>query len=96
MDQNGDTQPSAVTGLRADAQSSTTSRFVSLSQLLSANSSSLFFSKSFCPLSGLEHYDDLNQSVTKAEADAIGEIVERAVLSILPGAQITLIGGFRR
>ncbi|XP_044029658.1 DNA-directed DNA/RNA polymerase mu isoform X2 [Siniperca chuatsi] len=45
---------------------------------------------------GLEHYDDLNQPVTKAEADAIGEIVERAVVSVLPGAQMTLIGGFRR
>ncbi|XP_078127645.1 DNA-directed DNA/RNA polymerase mu isoform X3 [Sander vitreus] len=47
-------------------------------------------------LSGLEHYDDLKQPVTKAEADAIGEIVEEAVVSVLPGAQITLIGGFRR
>ncbi|XP_060916702.1 DNA-directed DNA/RNA polymerase mu [Labrus mixtus] len=45
---------------------------------------------------GLEHYDDLNQPVTKAEADAIGEIVEAAVVSVLPGAQMTLIGGFRR
>ncbi|XP_042251437.1 DNA-directed DNA/RNA polymerase mu isoform X1 [Thunnus maccoyii] len=45
---------------------------------------------------GLDHYDDLNQSVTKAEADTIGEIVERAVLAVLPGAQITLTGGFRR
>ncbi|XP_040013774.1 DNA-directed DNA/RNA polymerase mu isoform X2 [Xiphias gladius] len=45
---------------------------------------------------GLEHYDDLNQPVTKAEADAIGEIVERAVVSVLPGARITLTGGFRR
>ncbi|XP_070780776.1 DNA-directed DNA/RNA polymerase mu [Enoplosus armatus] len=45
---------------------------------------------------GLEHYDDLNQPVTKAEADAIGEIVERAVGSALPGSQMTLIGGFRR
>ncbi|TDH02412.1 hypothetical protein EPR50_G00172460 [Perca flavescens] len=45
---------------------------------------------------GLEHYDDLKQPVTKAEADAIGEIVEKAVVSVLPGAQITLIGGFRR
>ncbi|XP_029300484.1 DNA-directed DNA/RNA polymerase mu isoform X2 [Cottoperca gobio] len=45
---------------------------------------------------GLEHYDDLNQPVTKAEADAIGEIVREAVMSVLPGAQITVIGGFRR
>ncbi|KAM7368538.1 hypothetical protein PAMP_012872 [Pampus punctatissimus] len=45
---------------------------------------------------GLDHYDDLNQLVTKAEADAIGGIVEKAVLDVLPGAQITLTGGFRR
>ncbi|KAK2818559.1 hypothetical protein Q5P01_024120 [Channa striata] len=45
---------------------------------------------------GLEHYEDVNQQVTKAEADAIGEIVEKAVLSVLPGAQVTLTGGFRR
>ncbi|KAK5852202.1 hypothetical protein PBY51_023690 [Eleginops maclovinus] len=45
---------------------------------------------------GLEHYEDLNQPVTKAEGDAIREVVEKAVVSVLPGAEITLIGGFRR
>ncbi|CAK6976451.1 DNA-directed DNA/RNA polymerase mu [Scomber scombrus] len=45
---------------------------------------------------GLDHYDDINQSVTKAEADIISEIVEKAVVAVLPGAQITLTGGFRR
>ncbi|KAI3362467.1 hypothetical protein L3Q82_012749 [Scortum barcoo] len=45
---------------------------------------------------GLQHYDHLSQPVTKQEADAIGEIVEEAVASVLPGARITLIGGFRR
>ncbi|XP_018549575.1 DNA-directed DNA/RNA polymerase mu [Lates calcarifer] len=45
---------------------------------------------------GLEHYDDLNRPLTAAEAEAVGEIVERAVVSVLPGAQITLTGGFRR
>uniref|UniRef100_A0A3P8SJZ9 DNA-directed DNA/RNA polymerase mu n=1 Tax=Amphiprion percula TaxID=161767 RepID=A0A3P8SJZ9_AMPPE len=45
---------------------------------------------------GLEHYDDLNQQVTKAEADAITEIVQEAVVSVLPGAQVVLTGGFRR
>ncbi|KAK2887885.1 DNA-directed DNA/RNA polymerase mu isoform X1 [Channa argus] len=45
---------------------------------------------------GLEHYEDLHQQVTKAEADTIGEIVERAVVSVLPGAQVVLTGGFRR
>uniref|UniRef100_A0A3Q1AVP4 DNA-directed DNA/RNA polymerase mu n=1 Tax=Amphiprion ocellaris TaxID=80972 RepID=A0A3Q1AVP4_AMPOC len=45
---------------------------------------------------GLEHYNDLNQQVTKAEADAITEIVQEAVVSVLPGAQVVLTGGFRR
>ncbi|KAM9841051.1 DNA-directed DNA/RNA polymerase mu [Aulostomus maculatus] len=45
---------------------------------------------------GLVHYNDLNQAVTRAEADAIAEVVEEAVLAVLPGAQITLTGGFRR
>uniref|UniRef100_A0A1A8ERH9 DNA-directed DNA/RNA polymerase mu n=3 Tax=Nothobranchius korthausae TaxID=1143690 RepID=A0A1A8ERH9_9TELE len=45
---------------------------------------------------GLQHYDDINQPVTKAEACAIEEIVEKAVSSVLPGAQIILTGGFRR
>eukprot|EP00066_Takifugu_rubripes_P003116 XP_003965471.1 PREDICTED: DNA-directed DNA/RNA polymerase mu [Takifugu rubripes] len=45
---------------------------------------------------GLEHYEDLNQPVAKAEADAIGDVVQKVVLSVLPGALITLIGGFRR
>lgn len=47
-------------------------------------------------LPGLEHYLDLNQPVTRSEADAIGEVVGRAVASVSPGAGITLIGGFRR
>ncbi|XP_029025053.1 DNA-directed DNA/RNA polymerase mu [Betta splendens] len=47
-------------------------------------------------LAGLQYYDDINQPVTRAEADAIGDIVERAVASVLPGAQISLTGGFRR
>ncbi|XP_068190134.1 DNA-directed DNA/RNA polymerase mu [Antennarius striatus] len=45
---------------------------------------------------GLEHYHNINQPVTRSEADAIGEIVDKAVASVLPGAQMTLIGGFRR
>ena len=49
----------------------------------------------FC-LAGVQYYSDLNQPVTKAEADAIGHIVDSAVTAVLPGAQITLIGGFRR
>ncbi|XP_035247161.1 DNA-directed DNA/RNA polymerase mu [Anguilla anguilla] len=45
---------------------------------------------------GLQYYDDLNTPVTKAEADAISQIVEEAVQAVLPGARITLTGGFRR
>ncbi|XP_053196553.1 DNA-directed DNA/RNA polymerase mu [Scomber japonicus] len=45
---------------------------------------------------GLDHYDDIIQPVSRAEAEAVREIVERAVLSVLPGAQISLTGGFRR
>ncbi|KAJ8339504.1 hypothetical protein SKAU_G00362900 [Synaphobranchus kaupii] len=45
---------------------------------------------------GVQYYDDLNTPVTKAEADAIGQIVEEAVQAVLPGAEITLTGGFRR
>lgn len=56
----------------------------------------LCFESTLCPLVGLEHYEDLNQPVTRAEADDIGGIVQKVVLSVLPGAQLTLIGGFRR
>lgn len=49
-----------------------------------------------CGLAGLEHYDDIKQPVSMAEADVIREIVERATASVLPGAQIVLTGGFRR
>uniref|UniRef100_A0A3Q3IJ62 DNA-directed DNA/RNA polymerase mu n=1 Tax=Monopterus albus TaxID=43700 RepID=A0A3Q3IJ62_MONAL len=42
------------------------------------------------------HYDDLNRPVSKADADIIGETVGKAVDAVLPGAQVTLIGGFRR
>ncbi|XP_058877185.1 DNA-directed DNA/RNA polymerase mu-like isoform X3 [Acipenser ruthenus] len=45
---------------------------------------------------GVRYYEDLNCPVTRAEADAIGEIVKEAVHSILPGARVTLTGGFRR
>ncbi|XP_055063519.2 DNA-directed DNA/RNA polymerase mu isoform X3 [Misgurnus anguillicaudatus] len=45
---------------------------------------------------GLQFYDDLNKHVTKAEADMISEIVKEAVSAVLPGAEIQLMGGFRR
>ncbi|XP_024865346.1 DNA-directed DNA/RNA polymerase mu [Kryptolebias marmoratus] len=45
---------------------------------------------------GLDHFDDIKQPVTKAEAAAIEEIVEKAVASVLPGVRVVLTGGFRR
>nr|XP_005995253.1 PREDICTED: DNA-directed DNA/RNA polymerase mu [Latimeria chalumnae] len=45
---------------------------------------------------GVLHYEDLKTPVTRAEADAIGRIVEEAVRSLLPDAIIKLVGGFRR
>ncbi|XP_069070485.1 DNA-directed DNA/RNA polymerase mu isoform X2 [Pleurodeles waltl] len=45
---------------------------------------------------GLQHYTDLNSPVTRLEADKIQHVVQDAVLRFLPGAIITLTGGFRR
>ncbi|XP_043111188.1 DNA nucleotidylexotransferase-like isoform X2 [Puntigrus tetrazona] len=45
---------------------------------------------------GVQYYDDLQKPVTMAEADVISDIVEKAVHSVLPGAEIQLMGGFRR
>lgn len=45
---------------------------------------------------GLRHYDDLNRPVGRAEAAAVAAVVEAAAGSVLPGARVTLIGGFRR
>ncbi|CAN9504461.1 unnamed protein product [Ophioblennius macclurei] len=45
---------------------------------------------------GLDHYDDLHLPVTRADADAISEIVQKAVASVSPAAQVTMTGGFRR
>ncbi|ROL54052.1 DNA-directed DNA/RNA polymerase mu [Anabarilius grahami] len=45
---------------------------------------------------GVQYYNDLQKPVTKAEADVISDIVEKAVHAVLPGAEIQLMGGFRR
>lgn len=45
---------------------------------------------------GLQHYTDLNSPVTRLEADEIQRVVQDTVLRFLPGAIITLAGGFRR
>lgn len=98
MDQTGDQRSSAATEFRTNTQSSATSRCVILPGVpyFSLHLIKFLLATVVCCLSGLEHYRDLNQPVTRSEADAIGEIVERALVSILPGTQMTLIGGFRR
>ncbi|XP_069038182.1 DNA-directed DNA/RNA polymerase mu isoform X3 [Lepisosteus oculatus] len=45
---------------------------------------------------GVRHYEDLSTPITKEEAHAIGQIVEEAVHTVLPGAELTITGGFRR
>ncbi|XP_060765459.1 DNA-directed DNA/RNA polymerase mu isoform X2 [Neoarius graeffei] len=45
---------------------------------------------------GVQYYNNLNTPVTKKEAMAISDIVEKAVKAVLPRAIITLTGGFRR
>uniref|UniRef100_A0ABM5EQ36 DNA-directed DNA/RNA polymerase mu n=1 Tax=Pogona vitticeps TaxID=103695 RepID=A0ABM5EQ36_9SAUR len=45
---------------------------------------------------GLIHYEDLNTPVKRADAEAIGQVVREAVNKCLPGASVTLTGGFRR
>ncbi|XP_047660873.1 DNA-directed DNA/RNA polymerase mu isoform X2 [Tachysurus fulvidraco] len=47
-------------------------------------------------LLGVQYYKDLNTPVTKKEAVVISDIVEKTVKAVLPGAIITLTGGFRR
>lgn len=56
---------------------------------------SIFIAVSF-RLLGVQYYNDLNTPVTKKEAMVISDIVEKAVKAVLPGAIITLTGGFRR
>uniref|UniRef100_A0A674HV00 DNA-directed DNA/RNA polymerase mu n=1 Tax=Terrapene triunguis TaxID=2587831 RepID=A0A674HV00_9SAUR len=45
---------------------------------------------------GLQHYEDLNTPVERGEAESIGRMVQEAVQRFLPGASVTLAGGFRR
>lgn len=45
---------------------------------------------------GLQHYQDLSTPVGQAEAKALQRLVEAAVVQALPGATVTLTGGFRR
>lgn len=45
---------------------------------------------------GLQYYQDLRTPVRRADAEALQQLVEAAVRQILPGATVTLTGGFRR
>ncbi|XP_028726421.1 DNA-directed DNA/RNA polymerase mu isoform X1 [Peromyscus leucopus] len=45
---------------------------------------------------GLQYYEDLSTPVGRADAEALQQLVEAAVRQTLPGATVTLTGGFRR
>nr|XP_002718596.2 DNA nucleotidylexotransferase [Oryctolagus cuniculus] len=45
---------------------------------------------------GFRYYEDLVSCVTRAEAEAVDVLVKEAVRAYLPGAFITMTGGFRR
>ncbi|XP_051974021.1 DNA-directed DNA/RNA polymerase mu-like isoform X2 [Xyrauchen texanus] len=45
---------------------------------------------------GVQYYNDLQKPVTKAEAEVISDIVQEAVHAVLLGAEIQLMGGFKR
>lgn len=45
---------------------------------------------------GFLHYGDISRAVSKAEAQALGNIIDEAVHAITPDAILTLTGGFRR
>ncbi|XP_041865513.1 DNA nucleotidylexotransferase [Melanotaenia boesemani] len=46
--------------------------------------------------SGFLHYRDISRAVSKAEAWALGNIIDEAVRAITPDAILALTGGFRR
>ncbi|XP_032408301.1 DNA nucleotidylexotransferase [Xiphophorus hellerii] len=46
--------------------------------------------------SGFLHYGDISRAVSKAEARAVGNIIDEAVHVITPNAILALTGGFRR
>ncbi|KAL0618977.1 DNA-directed DNA/RNA polymerase mu [Plecturocebus cupreus] len=45
---------------------------------------------------GLQHHQDLSTPVLRSDVDALQQVVEEAVGQAMPGATITLTGGFRR
>ncbi|KAM6916032.1 DNA nucleotidylexotransferase [Xenentodon cancila] len=46
--------------------------------------------------SGFLHYGDISRAVSKAEAQALGNIIDEAAHAITPDAILALTGGFRR
>ncbi|XP_028359998.1 DNA-directed DNA/RNA polymerase mu isoform X2 [Phyllostomus discolor] len=45
---------------------------------------------------GLRHHQDLSMPVQRPDAEALQQVVETVVVQALPGATVTLAGGFRR
>uniref|UniRef100_A0A8C2NDR3 DNA polymerase mu n=1 Tax=Capra hircus TaxID=9925 RepID=A0A8C2NDR3_CAPHI len=45
---------------------------------------------------GLQHHQDLSALILRSEVEALQQVVEAAVTQALPGATVTLAGGFRR
>ncbi|XP_072821357.1 DNA-directed DNA/RNA polymerase mu isoform X1 [Vicugna pacos] len=45
---------------------------------------------------GLQHHQDLSALIQRSDAEALHQVVEAAVGQALPGATVTLAGGFRR
>ncbi|XP_058236370.1 DNA nucleotidylexotransferase [Hemibagrus wyckioides] len=45
---------------------------------------------------GFQYYEDISKPVSKAEAEAVGQIIEEVVSCVNPDVTITLTGGFRR
>uniref|UniRef100_A0A672HGC2 DNA-directed DNA/RNA polymerase mu n=1 Tax=Salarias fasciatus TaxID=181472 RepID=A0A672HGC2_SALFA len=46
--------------------------------------------------SGFLHYGDISRAVSKAEARALGNLIDEAVRAVTPDAVLALTGGFRR
>ncbi|XP_069444303.1 DNA-directed DNA/RNA polymerase mu isoform X4 [Ovis canadensis] len=45
---------------------------------------------------GLQHHQDLSALILRSEVETLQQVVEAAVTQALPGATVTLAGGFRR
>lgn len=45
---------------------------------------------------GLQHHQDLSAPILWSDVEALQQVVEAAVRQALPGATVTLAGGFRR